>query len=51
MSGCKRRRPRLPDVEVEGRVRGGYCCFAFECLAVLVVCSEIRKGLGHYFSG
>ena len=30
MSGRKRRRPRPPDGEVAGRVRGGYCYFAFE---------------------
>ena len=51
MSGRKRRRLRLPDVEVAGRVRGGHCCFAFECLAILVVCSEIRKRTGTFFSG
>ena len=44
MSGRKRRRPRLPDGEVEGRVRGGCCCFAFECLAILVVFSEVPAG-------
>ena len=42
MSGRKRRRPRLPDGEVAGRVRGGYCYFAFECLAILVVYTDIR---------
>ena len=51
MPGRKRRKPRLPDGEIAGRVRGGYCYFAFECLAVLVVCSEIRKRPGHFVSG
>ena len=46
-----RRRPRLPDVEVAVRGRGGYFRFAFECLAILIVCSEIIKIPEHYFSG
>ena len=49
MSGRKRRRLRLPDGEVGGRVRGEYCCFAFECLTTLALCSEIKKVPGHYF--
>ena len=49
-SGRISRRPRLPDGEVAGRVRGRYCYFAFECL-VNLVCSEIRKRPGHPFSG
>ena len=51
MSGRKRRGPRVPDGEVAGRVQGGCCYFAFECLAILAVCSKIRKRPGHYSSG
>ena len=47
----KRSKPKLPDGKVAGQVRGEYCCFAFECLAVFVVNSQIRKGPGYPFSG
>ena len=40
-----------PDAEIAGRVRGGYCHFAIECLAILVACPEIRKRPGQFFSG